>query len=194
VANIYLRPVNERDIPKLKEIYSWYAHSSFESPETLGLNDDEVRQRIEGTHNAMLPFIVAVDRRSASTNAETILGYALAKEFEPHRASQYTAELEVYVKEGHTGLGIGRCLLDKLLEVCDPTYRSRSGYQFEATHQERSGYFPGGRRKLARLLFTLGYVDHEISKYNRVKRWLKEYADFEEQGVLRGVRIKRKFL
>ncbi|KAL5335352.1 hypothetical protein BJX70DRAFT_410583, partial [Aspergillus crustosus] len=194
VANIYLRPVRDNDVPGLKDIYNWYGNDSFESPHSMYIDDGDVRQFIEASRNATLPFIVAVDRQTASTRAETILGYARAKEYDHYRTSYFTVELEVYVKEGHTGLGIGRCLLDKLLEVCDPSYQSKSGYLFEATYQERSAYIPGGSRKLARLLFTLGYVDHEVSKHNRVKRWLKEHAEFEEQGVLRGVRIKRKFL
>ncbi|KAL4880192.1 hypothetical protein BJY04DRAFT_81885 [Aspergillus karnatakaensis] len=195
VANIYLRPVDDRDASELKDILDEFAHDSFETPDTMSINRSEVRGRIESSRTARLPFIVAVDRRTASTTPEKILGYALAKDFEsPHRGSQYTAELEVYVRKEHTNLGIGRCLLDKLLEVCDPSYISKSGYQFEASYGERSAYYPGGSRKLARLLFKLGYVDQEISKHNRVKRWLKDHAGFEEQGVLRGVRLKKKFL
>ncbi|KAL4787502.1 hypothetical protein BJX76DRAFT_363418 [Aspergillus varians] len=196
VANIYLRPVDFKDVPELRAIYNWYARNSFDSPNTEDLDNDEVRQRIEESRTTKLPFIVAIDRRSASTNAEKILGYALARDFDRHHlASRFTAELEVYVKEGHTGLGIGRCLLDKLLEVCDPTYSPRSGYLFEAVPEDRSGYYPGGRRRLARLVFSLCYVDRqEISNHKRVKEWLKDYAGFEEQGLLRGVRVKNNYL
>ncbi|KAL4917808.1 hypothetical protein BDW62DRAFT_217818 [Aspergillus aurantiobrunneus] len=196
VANIYLRPVDAKDIPELRAIYNWYARNSFDSPNTEDLDQDELSQRIEECRDANLPFIVAIDRRSASTRVEKVLGYALARDFDRHHlASRFTAELEVYVKEDHTRLGIGKCLLDKLLEVCDPTYVPRSGYLFEASLEDRSGYYPGGRRRLARLVFTLCYVDRQdISKHKRVKEWLKEYAGFEEQGLLRGVRVKNNYL
>lgn len=196
VANIYLRPVEPKDVPQLREIYNWYAGYSIDSPNTEDLDEDEVRQRVEDTRNANLPFIVAIDRRSASTDTEKILGYALAREFDRHHlAHQFTAELEVYVKDGHKRLGIGRCLLDKLLEVCDPTYVPKPGYRFEAKREDRSGYYGGGRRKLARLIFTLCYVDQkEITDHTNVKNWLREYAGFEEQGLLRGIRVKNGYL
>ncbi|KAL4909796.1 hypothetical protein BDW74DRAFT_44206 [Aspergillus multicolor] len=193
VANIYLRPVNiDKDIPELMAIYNWYTLKTFNSPNVYPLDENRVRERIEEARNAEFPFIVAVERRT-----EKVVGYALAQEFDRHEASRLTAELELYVADEHTSLGIGRCLLDKLLEICDPTYTPKCGYSFEASKEERSGYFSGGRRRLARLIFTLSYVDMkagDISKHKRVKQWLKERGRFEEQGLLRGARIKENFL
>ncbi|KAL4809185.1 hypothetical protein BDV18DRAFT_131356 [Aspergillus unguis] len=195
VANIYLRPAEMKDIPELRDIYNWYARHSYDSPNIHDLNEDEVRKRIEETRNAHLPFIVAIEPRSAVTSNEKVVGYACAGEFGKNEISRFTAELELYVKNEHTGLGIGKCLLDKLLEVCDPTYLPKGGYRFEATPEERSGYFPGGRRRLARIIFTLGYVDMQgLSEHNRLKKWLHQYGKFEEQGMLRGVRVKNNYL
>ncbi|KAL4970434.1 uncharacterized protein BDV14DRAFT_195124 [Aspergillus stella-maris] len=189
VANIYLRPVDDRDVPGLKEIYDWYARNSVDSPNTHDLDEDAVRARIEESNNSNLPFIVAIDRRSASSRSEKVLGYACAREFDRHEASRFTAELEVYVRAEHTSLGIGKCLLDKLIELCDATYRPKSDFEFLNT--TKLGYLPGGRRRLARMVFTLGYVDgKEISEHKRVKQWLRMCANFEEQGTLRGVREK----
>lgn len=195
VANIYLRPVDIKDIPGLREIYNWYARNSYNSPNIHDLNEDEVQERIEDCRDANLPFIVAIDRRSAGTNSEKVFGYALAREFDKQPTGRFTAELELYVKNERTGMGIGKCLLDKLLEVCDATYMPKSGYLFEASREERSGYYPGGRRRLARLIFTMCYVDTlGITEHNRVKKWLKQYGKFEEQGMLRGVRVKNNHL
>ncbi|KAL4751149.1 hypothetical protein BDW72DRAFT_203385 [Aspergillus terricola var. indicus] len=193
VANIYLRPVDiNKDTPDLREIYNWYMQNSFVSPNIHALDEDEVRQRIEECRSTNFPFIVAIDR-----GAEKILGYALAREFDRHAASRFTAELEIYVKDEYTNLGIGRCLLDKLLEICDPTYTPKCGCSFETSKEERSGYYPGGKRRLARLIITLCYVDmkaEDISKYKRVKKWLKQRGEFEEQGLLRGIRVKNNYL
>ncbi|KAL4799066.1 hypothetical protein BDV19DRAFT_385746 [Aspergillus venezuelensis] len=189
VANIYLRPVEDRDVPGLKKIYDWYARNSVDSPNTHDLDEDAVRGRIEESNNSNLPFIVAIDRRSTTSRSEKVLGYACAREFDRHEASRFTAELEVYVRAEHTSLGIGRCLLDKLIELCDATYRPKSDFEFLNT--TKLGYLPGGRRRLARMVFTLGYVGgKEISEHKRVKQWLKAYANFEEQGILRGLREK----
>ncbi|KAL4818549.1 hypothetical protein BDW67DRAFT_182704 [Aspergillus spinulosporus] len=193
VANIYLRPVDvSKDTPDLREIYNWYTQNSFVSPNIHAIDENEVRQRIEECRSTNLPHIVAVDRR-----AEKILGYALAREFDRHAASRFTAELEIYVKDEHTNLGIGRCLLDKLLEICDPTYIPKCGCSFETSKEERSGYYPGGKRRLTRLIFTLCYVDmkaEDIFEYKRVKNWLMQRGEFEEQGLLRGIRVKKNYL
>ncbi|KAL6238946.1 hypothetical protein BDW75DRAFT_251752 [Aspergillus navahoensis] len=193
VADIYLRPVDvNKDIPDLREIYNWYTQNSFVSPNVYALDEDEVLQTVEECLSASLPFIVAVDHR-----AEKILGYALAREFDRHAASRFTAELELYVKDEHTNLGIGRCLLDKLLEICDPTFTPKCGCSFETSKEERFGYYPGGRRRLVRLLFTLSYIDmkaEDISKHKMVKKWLKKCGEFEEQGLLRGIRVKNNHL
>ncbi|RDW90090.1 GNAT family N-acetyltransferase [Aspergillus mulundensis] len=193
VANIYLRPVNiDKDIEELMAIYNWYTEKSFISPNIYLLNENNVRERIEESQNAHLPFIVAVERRT-----EKVVGYALARDFDRQEASRFTAELELYVADDHTSLGIGRCLLDKLLEICDPTYTPKCGYSFEVSKAERSGYFSGGRRRLSRLIFALSYVDMkagDISKHKRVKQWLKERGEFEEQGLLGGARVKNNYL
>ncbi|KAJ0425706.1 hypothetical protein BJY00DRAFT_307850 [Aspergillus carlsbadensis] len=197
VANIYLRPAEEKDAPELEEIINWYAQHSSRSPNTnikSNLDSEQVLQRIRGCREAQLPFIVAVDRhRSSSKRPEKILGYALAKGFDSDAyACHYTAELELFVKDGETNQGIGKCLLDKLLQACDPSHDSKGGYQFHAGTDDRSAYYPGGRRRLARLVFTLSYVgndNREIFDHKRVKKWLEEHAGFEEQGLLRGVRV-----
>ncbi|KAL2818319.1 hypothetical protein BJX63DRAFT_429251 [Aspergillus granulosus] len=183
VANIYLRPVQDKDVPELREINNWYSRNSTRSP-YASHGSDQIRERIEACRNAQLPFITAVDCRSAlSRRPEKILGYALAKEFDHAYACRYTAEVELFVKDGQTNQGIGKCLLDKLLEVCDPLYCSKGGYEFRASTDDRSAY-PGGRRRLARLVITLSYADNgEISDHKRVKKWLEEHAGFEEQGV-----------
>ncbi|KAL4766620.1 GNAT family N-acetyltransferase [Aspergillus foveolatus] len=193
VADIYLRPVDvNKDTPELREIYNWYTQNSFTSPNIHIINEDEVRQRIEESRSTNLPCIVAIDRR-----VEKILGYALAREFDRHAASHFTAELDLYVKDEHTNLGIGQCLLDKLLEICDPSYTPKCGCSFKTSKEERSGYYPGGTRRLARLIFTLCYVDmkaKDISKHERVKKWLKQRGEFEEEGLLRGIRVKNNHL
>ncbi|KAL2858210.1 hypothetical protein BJX68DRAFT_262756 [Aspergillus pseudodeflectus] len=197
VANIYLRPAEEKDAPGLEEIIDWYAKNSSRSPNTntrTNIDSEQVLQRIRGCREAQLPFIVAVDRhRSSSKRPENILGYALAKEFDSDAyACHYTAELELFVKDGETNQGIGKCLLDRLLQACDPSHDSKGGYQFHASTDDRSAYYPGGRRRLARLVFTLSYVGNdsrEIADHKRVKKWLEEHAGFEEQGLLWGVRV-----
>ncbi|KKK26917.1 hypothetical protein ARAM_003740 [Aspergillus rambellii] len=192
-ANIYLRPAEQKDVVELLEIHNWYAKNSTCSAYIEDLDFDSILQRIQSCCSAKLPFIVAVDCRRASTpNTERILGYALATDFGgPQPASNFTAELEIFVRPEFKEQGIGRCLLDKLVEVCDPTYSPKGGCPFKPSADERWGYYPGGRRRLGRLIFAFSYIGNkELSEYKWVKKWLERACEFEEQGLLKGVRVK----
>ncbi|KAB8257269.1 hypothetical protein BDV32DRAFT_140570 [Aspergillus pseudonomiae] len=192
--NVYLRPVEMGDVPGLLEIFNWYAHNSPLSTYIEPLEAGDIRQCIDDCTEEKLPFIVAAERRiraTANNNPQKILGYALATDYIGRRTSgRFTAELELFVKPGHTHKGIGKCLMDKLLEVCDPTYIPKRGYFFDCNTEDRTGYWSGGQRRLGRLLFAISYPSDKRSTYSWVEEWLKRQYDFEEQGRLKGARVK----
>ncbi|KAE8351294.1 hypothetical protein BDV28DRAFT_150130 [Aspergillus coremiiformis] len=192
--NVYLRPVEVSDVPGLLEIFNWYAEKSPLSLNIRALEAGDIRQCIDDCIDEKLPFIVAAERRfRATSNAgpEKILGYVLATDHLGQRTSGcFTAELELFVKPDHVNKGIGKCLMDKVLEVCDPTYIPKRGYFFDCNREDRSGYWSGGRRRLGRLLFAISYPSDKISTYNWIEDWLKRHYDFEEQGRLKGARVK----
>ncbi|KAL4895679.1 hypothetical protein BDV59DRAFT_191611 [Aspergillus ambiguus] len=191
-ANIYLRPAESADVPQLLEIFNWYASKSPLSPYFFSLKEEEILEWIDTCRRQKLPFIVAVERKTGpvrNSTPENILGYALASDrLGAETTGRFTAELQLFVRHGHKRLGIGSCLMDKLLEVCDPTYIPKLGYFFDASLEERSGYGSGGRRKLARLIFTICYGDR--CTYQWLMDWLKTRYEFEEQGVIKGERVK----
>ncbi|RAK87103.1 hypothetical protein BO79DRAFT_256599 [Aspergillus costaricaensis CBS 115574] len=79
----------------------------------------DIRQRIQAAKDARLPFIVAVERGSGNQR-ENIFGFATAKDYTGSETSgRYTAELESFVIPEQQRKGIGNCLMDKLLKVCD---------------------------------------------------------------------------
>ncbi|KAK6823846.1 hypothetical protein RU639_006348 [Aspergillus parasiticus] len=192
--NVYLRPVEMGDVPGLLEIFNWYAHNSPLSTYIEPLEAGDIRQCIDDCTEEKLPFIVAAERRiraTANNGPQKILGYALATDYLGRRTSgRFTAELELFVKPGHTHKGIGKCLMDKLLEVCDPTYIPKRGYFFDCNTEERTGYWAGGQRRLGRLLFAISYPSDKGSTYSWIEEWLKSQYDFEEQGRLNGARVK----
>lgn len=195
-ANVYLRPVENGDIPELVELFNWYIKNSTLNVEIDLVDAGDVRQRIEDCKRERLPFLVAAERRTglAARNPEysheRIFGYALANDFTGQRSSgRFTAELELFVKQDEKCRGIGRSLMDKLLEVCDASYNPRKGYFFDSNLEDRPGYYAGGRRRLARLVFVYSYPKDESAECERVKRWLQKYQ-FEEQGLLKGTRVK----
>jgi len=95
-----------------------------------------------------LPFLVAVSGRAPAkytTHAgqnipippnETILGFSVARTWAyginglRSGRSRLTANLEVFVRHDHLRKGIGRSLLDRLLQCCSPGYAGRDGYSW----------------------------------------------------------------
>lgn len=193
-ANLYLRPVEMSDIPELLDFFNWYIHKSTLTVDVAALNEDEVRERIETAKRERLPFIVAAERRSIhnrDNSSQKILGYALATNTIGNRtAERFTADLEIFVRPEFKRRGIGKCLMDKLLEVCDPTYNPLGGYFFDAGFEDRTGYYSGGRRRLVRLMFVISYPYEDRKQYKWIHEWLEKNYDFEQQGLLRGTRIK----
>ncbi|RMJ26397.1 hypothetical protein PHISP_02725 [Aspergillus sp. HF37] len=191
-ANIYLRPAELGDALELANLMNWYMESSPLSTDDTTVSQEEVHRRIQNCRSQFLPFIVAVERRTSRTHSapEKILGYALANDFNDRNSSgRYTANLQLFVRHGSKDKGIGRCLMDKLLEVCDAMFISKRGYYFDNGSEDHMGYNSGGGRRMSRLIFAISYPDHDRASYEWMINWLKGY-EFEEQGVLKGVAVK----
>ncbi|GKZ71084.1 hypothetical protein AnigIFM63309_002007 [Aspergillus niger] len=190
-ANIYLRPAHVGDANQLLPIYNWYAQNSFVSVDIGTVQPDDVRERIQTARDARLPFIVAVERGSGHQR-ETIFGYATAKDYTGWETSgRYTVELELFVIPEQQRKGIGNCLMDKILQVCDGNHRTKGGYDFN--HTGLSGYGLGGHREFARLIFKFTYIPEERQSKSWVRDWLAK-NNFELQGRLCGVRAKNERL
>ncbi|GIC91621.1 GNAT family N-acetyltransferase [Aspergillus udagawae] len=193
-ANVYLRCVEDGDVPGLLMILNWYSQKSNLSSGLGTLDEQDVHQRIEDSRRAKLPFIVAAERRrgpSAHDSPERILGYALATDsLGLQTTGRYTVELEIFIKPDHKRRGIGKCLLDKLIEVCDATYVPKRGFFYDAGCDDKTGLYPGGSRSLKRLAFTISYSVSERSQIKWLIDWLERDYHFEQQGVLKGARVK----
>ncbi|RLL99661.1 hypothetical protein CFD26_107287 [Aspergillus turcosus] len=193
-ANAYLRCVEDGDIPGLLVIFNWYAQKSNLSSSLETLDEQYVRQRIEDSKRARLPFIVAAERRrgqSADNGPEKILGYAMATDsLGVQTTGRYTVELEIFIKPDQKRRGIGKCLLDKLIEVCDATYVPKRAFFYDAGCDDKTGLYPGGARTLKRLVFTISYSVSERSQIKWLIDWLERDYHFEQQGVLKGARVK----
>ncbi|GKZ41222.1 hypothetical protein AbraIFM66951_008620 [Aspergillus brasiliensis] len=186
-ANIYLRPVQLCDVHQLLPIYNWYAANSFVSVDVESLTPGDVQQRIQAARDSRLPFIVAVERGTGQQR-EAIYGYSIAKDYGgPDTSGKYTVELEVFVHPDQQRKGVGNCLFDKLLHVCDSNHRYKGGYDFN--NLGLNCYHLGGRRELARLIVTFTYTPEERQSKSWVRDWLAKH-NFELQGRLCGVRAK----
>jgi len=148
---------------------------------------------------------------------DKIVGWACAQDF---TAADYveriSVELEIYVEPESRRKGVGRCLMDQLLEACDRGYVKRGGYPFHCASEIAHLYGPGGGRDLHKLFFVVRLWQHPKSAVpqTRPRRgktdtrfkekmddreddwdvWLKawlESCNFQMQGLLTGVGAKK---
>ncbi|WP_111876197.1 GNAT family N-acetyltransferase [Paracidovorax anthurii] len=114
-----LRPVPAGDhhLPAIRGLYAPYvlhARCSFEE-EVPSLH--EMGQRLQAVRAAGLPWLVVEEDGE-------LLGYAYAVRYRARAAYRGTVENSVYVGAAHQGRGIGRLLLDAVIDEC-----TRAGYE-----------------------------------------------------------------
>ena len=108
---MHIRAISADDLPAVHAIYAHHVAHSLGTFETEPPALKEMRARQESIAQAGLPYLVAeVDGRVA--------GYAYASPFRPRAAYRSTVEDSVYVAHDAIGLGIGRALLNELIERC----------------------------------------------------------------------------
>jgi L-amino acid N-acyltransferase YncA len=105
-----LRDATAEDLPHVREIYNHYVLNSTvtfdEKPMTLA----DLRRRFARVQKAGLPFLVAVNPRGQ------VLGYAYVTPWKEKAAYRYTVENSIYLGPAATGKGLGRALLQELLD------------------------------------------------------------------------------
>ena len=73
---------------------------------------EEMKARWRKSMEQALPFIVA------KTDDGVVAGYAYAFTYRPRTGYRFTVEESVYVADGFKGAGIGRKLLEAVIEQC----------------------------------------------------------------------------
>jgi L-amino acid N-acyltransferase YncA len=195
-ANIYLRPVEPKDIPQLVAIFNWHVKNSTCVLELENITEDEMRGHIEECEQEDLPFIVAAEllpgiRYAENGHKELIYGYILAVDFTgANTINRFTAELELLVNPATRKQGVGKCLVDKVLDILDPRYSRKGGYHFDYPANKRQVYGSCRGRQMAKVLFAVPYPSDKDSEYVWLKSWLVDKFRFEEQGILRGIGVK----
>jgi phosphinothricin acetyltransferase len=110
-ARIVIRPSTESDVPAITAIYRQHVLEGTGSFEITPPDEAEIARRREDIVSRGLPWLVAeLDG--------AIVGYAYAGPFRPREAYRFTLEDSIYVRAESTGLGVGRALLEQLIEIC----------------------------------------------------------------------------
>lgn len=105
-----IRDAVAADLPSVREIYNHYVLNSTvtfdEKPATL----QDFRRRFEKISKRGMPFLVAESPRGE------LLGYAYVYPWKEKAAYRYTVENSIYLGPASTGKGLGRVLLEQLIE------------------------------------------------------------------------------
>ena len=202
-VNIYLRPGVRTDTEQLTEVYNWYVANSPRTTDIEFIQNWEMSGRLEECLSSKLPFIVAVSREHKSLRrlkgTERIVGFASATDFgQPNLTERISAELEVYVHPDWLHKGVGRTLIDKLLDSTDRGHLRTSTVTFTCDPDIKHLYSAGGGRDLNVLIFIIRHFKNPKpgagEEINALKQWLINEFEFEESGCIKGAGAKFKRL
>jgi GNAT superfamily N-acetyltransferase len=83
---------------------------------------------------------------------------------------RYTFEMELFVHPGFTSKGIGKCLVDRLLEMADTSYRARGGYEYVNNYEYLK---TGPSRVIKTILLNL----HHEHREDATKEWQGQFLN-----------------
>src|SRR5258706_14940229 len=106
-----IRAAGEADVAAMTAIYGHHALHGLGTFEEEAPSAADMAARIAQVTALGLPYLVADD-------GGVIIGFAYAAPFRPRAAYRYTVEDSVYVAPGCAGRGVGKALVQRLIEIC----------------------------------------------------------------------------
>ncbi|MDL9980418.1 GNAT family N-acetyltransferase [Microbacterium sp. ASV49] len=107
-----IRPATDADIPDIREIYNYYVTNSVVTFDEKQWTVAQWREKFAHLGKLGLPFIVA------ESPTGQVLGYALVQPWAGKSAYRYTVEDSIYLGQAAAGKGLGRALLEALIDAC----------------------------------------------------------------------------
>jgi phosphinothricin acetyltransferase len=107
-----VRDATEADLPAIQAIYAHHVLNGVASFEEVPPSVDDLRTRLASVRSHGLPYMVAeIDGEVA--------GYCYATPYRPRAAYRNTIEDSIYIGDAYRGRGLGRVLLQALIERCE---------------------------------------------------------------------------
>lgn len=131
-VDIFIRPAADYDLPQITKLHNTYIKNTGSALEVQALTTLQWRARLEDCRNSGYEMFVAIPKLEEMdeaqpnrriTSGEEIWGFCFADDLggENH-AYRFVAQIHVFVDMEHTRLGIGRCLLDRIMAATDINY------------------------------------------------------------------------
>ncbi|GAA3205920.1 N-acetyltransferase family protein [Microbacterium terregens] len=150
-----IRPVEDRDIPDIREIYNYYVTNSVVTFDEKKWTLAQWREKAAYLAKLNLPFLVA------QSPSGQILGYALVQPMSSKSAYRYSVENSIYLGHAAAGKGLGRALLEALIDACEAAgireivaVISDKGAEASVALHEKLGFVEVGR--MGRVGFKFG--------------------------------------
>jgi phosphinothricin acetyltransferase len=106
-----IRDARDGDLPAIQSIYAHHVLHGLGTFETEPPDEDEMRSRWRQITAAGFPYLIAAED-------DVVAGYAYANHFRTRAAYRQTVEDSIYVAPAAIGRGVGRALLNALIERC----------------------------------------------------------------------------
>jgi L-amino acid N-acyltransferase YncA len=111
-STLVVRDSEDADLPAIAGIYAHHVMHGFGSFEEAPPDVEELARRRREILGKRLPYLIASDGTGG------VLGYAYASLYRARSAYRFTVEDSIYVAPQATRRGIGRLLLEALIERC----------------------------------------------------------------------------
>jgi len=108
-----IRPVQDRDVPDIREIYNYYVTNSVVTFDEKKWTVKQWRDKIAHIRKLDLPFLVA------ESPSGQVLGYAYVSPWSGKSSYRYTVENSIYLGHAAAGKGLGRALMEALIAACE---------------------------------------------------------------------------
>ncbi|MGF6574386.1 L-amino acid N-acyltransferase YncA [Paraburkholderia sp. GAS333] len=107
-----IRDATDADLPAIQAIYAHHVLTGVASFEEAPPSVDDLRTRLASVRSHGLPYMVAeIDGQVA--------GYCYATPYRPRAAYRNTIEDSIYIGDAWRGRGLGRILLQALIDRCE---------------------------------------------------------------------------
>jgi L-amino acid N-acyltransferase YncA len=106
-----IRPATVQDLPSVREIYNHYVMNSTVTFDETAMTLGELRRKFAHVTKLGMPFLVA------QSPSGQLLGYAYVTPWKEKAAYRYTVEDSIYLGPASTGKGLGRPLLQAMLDA-----------------------------------------------------------------------------
>ena len=106
---VAIRSATPADIPAITRIYAHFVSHGTASFELEPPDEAEMMHRLRALLDGGFPYIIA-------EIGGVVAGYAYAGPYRPRRAYRFSVEDSIYVDPGAQRKGVGRALLERLIE------------------------------------------------------------------------------